>query len=147
MSTIQSRTPEKKAKNHVRLIRKLPRKSCSTTPLPFLSPNPKILKAFLKTFPTKMKPTRSPAKEKKLGEKGKSKTQDCCVPFKPKFCFLHVPELSTLIFCIWIRRTQSVRPVNGLVVSFCCLWHDGDQKTTRLASTCVFRQNLQGRMG
>ena len=32
---------------------------------PFLSSKPKILKAFLKTFPTKMKPTKCPAKEKK----------------------------------------------------------------------------------
>ena len=39
--------------------------ACSTTNLPFLSSNPKILKAFLKTFPTKMKPTKCPTKEKK----------------------------------------------------------------------------------
>ena len=65
MSTIRSRKPEKKAKNHVRLIRKLTRKCCSTTRLPFLSPNPKILKALLQTFPTKMKPTGCPAKRKK----------------------------------------------------------------------------------
>ena len=57
-----------------------------------LSSNPKILKAFLKTFPTKMKPTKCPAKEKKMrqekrnrrgGEKAKNKSQDCCVTFKP----------------------------------------------------------------
>ena len=36
---------------------------------PFLSPNPKILKAFLKTFPTKIKPTKCPAKETKWGKK------------------------------------------------------------------------------
>ena len=48
-----------------------------------------------------MKPTKCPAKEKKRkqekrkkrgGEKAKSKSQDCCVTFKPKnylkFCFL-----------------------------------------------------------
>ena len=34
------------------------------THLPFLLSNPKILKGFLKTFPTKMKP-KCPAKEKK----------------------------------------------------------------------------------
>ena len=34
-----------------------------------------------------------------------------------------MPELCTLIFCIWIRRTRSARPVNGLVVRFCCLLH------------------------
>ena len=61
--------------------------------LPFLSSNPKILKAFLKTFPTKMKPTKCPAREKKRrqqkrkkrgGEKAKSKSQDRCITFKPR---------------------------------------------------------------
>ena len=42
-----------------------------------------------------MKPTKCPAREKKNeqekrkkrgGEKGKSKSQDCCVTFKPKNC-------------------------------------------------------------
>ena len=93
MSTIQSRRPEKEAKNHVTLTWKSPWKSCSIAHLPFLSPNPKILKAFLKTIPTKMKPTKCPAREKKMrqesqkkrgGEKAKSKSQDCCVTFKPK---------------------------------------------------------------
>ena len=66
---------------------------CSIAHLPFLSPNPKILKAFPKTLPTKVKPTKCPAREKKMrpekrkkkgGEKAKSKSQDCCVTFKPK---------------------------------------------------------------
>ena len=35
-------------------------------PPTFLSPNPKILKAFLKTFPTKMKPTKCPAKKNEI---------------------------------------------------------------------------------
>ena len=47
MSTIQSGTREKEAKNHVTLTWKSPWKSCSIAHLPFLSPNPKILKAFL----------------------------------------------------------------------------------------------------
>ena len=76
-----------------------------------------------------MKLTRCPAKEKNearkakkeegRGEKGKSKTQDGCVTFKPKFCFLCMPKLRKLIFCIWIGRTQSAQPANGLVVGFC----------------------------
>ena len=128
MSTIQSRTPEKEAENHVTLTWKPPWKSCSITHLPFLSPNPKILKAFLKTLPTKMKPTKCPARGKKMrqekrkkkgGEKAKSKSQDCCVT--SKFCFLRMPELRKLIFCIWIRRPRSVRPVNQVVVSFSSL--------------------------
>ena len=32
-----------------------------------------------------------------------------------KFCFLRMPELRKLMFCIWITRLRSVRPVNGLV--------------------------------
>ena len=93
MSTIQSMTLEKKDKNHVTLTWKSPWKSCSIAHLPFLSPNPKILKAFLKILPAKMKPAKCPAREKKMrqekrkkkgGEKAKSKSQDCCVTFKPK---------------------------------------------------------------
>ena len=38
-----------------------------------------------------------------------------------KFCFLRTPELRKLIFCIWIRRPPSVRPVNRFVVSFSSL--------------------------
>ena len=92
MSTVQSRTPEKEAKYHVTLTWKSSWKSCSIAHLPFLSPNPKILKAFLKTLPTKTKPTKCPAREKKMrqekrkkrgGEKAKSKSPDCCVTFKP----------------------------------------------------------------
>ena len=105
-----------------------------------------------------MKPTKCTAREKKWGEKSEkrgeerkatSKSQDCCVTFKPnsKFCFLRIPELRKLIFCIWIRRPPSVRPVNGFfVVRFSSLLHDSDQKTSRLASKGFFRQNLQGRM-
>ena len=65
---------------------------------------------------------------KKEGRKeSKSKSQDCCVTFKPKiskFCFLHIPKLCKLIFCNWIRNLQSVRPVNGFMVSFSSLWYD-----------------------
>ena len=53
VSTIQSRTPEKEARNLVTLTWRFPWKSCSTTHLPFLSSNPEILKAFLKLFPPK----------------------------------------------------------------------------------------------
>ena len=89
MSTIQSRTPWKKAKNHVTLIWKFPWKSCSTTYLPLLSSNPKILKAFLKLFLTKWNPLNAQQRKKKWGkkikrggEKAKSKSQDSCVTFK-----------------------------------------------------------------
>ena len=73
MSTIQSRTREKNDKNYVTLTWKFPWKSCSTTHLPFLSSNLKILKAFLKTFPTKMKHTKCPAREKKMRQEKRKK--------------------------------------------------------------------------
>ena len=92
MSTIQSRTPEKTARNHLTLTWKFPRKFCSTAHLPFLSSNPKILKEFLKPLPTKMKSTKCLEREQKRQEKrrkrggdnAKSKHQDCCVTFKPQ---------------------------------------------------------------
>ena len=45
------------------------------TYVPFLSSNPKILKAFL-TFPTLIKPTKCPAREKKWGMKSKFKKKE-----------------------------------------------------------------------
>ena len=86
MSTIQSRTQRKREKRHITLTWKFPWKSCSTTHLyvPFLLSNPKILKAFLKTFPKPTKKVRHEKQKKREGEKGKSKTQDYCVTFKCK---------------------------------------------------------------
>ena len=90
MTVIRSSRPQKKTKKYVTLTRKFPWKSCSTSHLPFLSSNLKILKALLKTFPTEMKPTKCPAKEKltrqqmrkkKAGEKAKEKNKDYCVTF------------------------------------------------------------------
>ena len=65
-------TGERSKKIHVTLTWK----SCSIAHLPFLSPNPKILKAFLKTLPTKMKPTKCPAREKKWGKKSEKRRED-----------------------------------------------------------------------
>ena len=130
MSTIQSRTPEKKDKNHVTLTWKSPWK-ISIAHLPFLSPNPKILKAFPKTLPTKMKPSKCPAREKKWGKKSEKRGEERKQKVKVKtsvsllnpktilkFCFLCMPELCRLTVCIWIIRPWSARPVNGFVVSF-----------------------------
>ena len=124
----------KKEKNHVTLTWKSPWKSCSIAHLPFLSPNPKILKAFIKTLPTKMRPTKCPAREKKRGKKSEKRSEERKRKVKVKtavsllnsktisrFCFLHMPELCKLIFCIWIRRPRSVWPVNGFVASFSSL--------------------------
>ena len=135
MSTTQSRTPEKEAKNHVTRTWKSPWKSCSIAHLPFLSPNPKTLKAFLKTLPTKMKPIKCPAREKKKwGKKSEKRREErkrkvnvktAVSLLNPKtmskFCFLRMPELRKQIFCIWIRRPPSVRPMNRFVVSFSSL--------------------------
>ena len=82
-----------KGKKPCNIDPKIPMKILFHCPPTFLSSNPKILKAFLKPFPTKIKSTKWPAKEKKRqgigtikrgGEKVKSKSQDCYVTFKPK---------------------------------------------------------------
>ena len=56
------------------------------------------------------------------GVKAKRKGQDCCVTIKPKNYFeillsQYMPEVRKLVFCIWIRRPQSVRPVNNFVLT------------------------------
>ena len=76
MSTIQSRRPGNKAENHVTLTQKFLWKPCFTTLLPFLSSNPKIVKAFPKTLPTKMKPSKCPAREKKKGKKSERRGKE-----------------------------------------------------------------------
>ena len=67
MSTIQSRTPEKKAKNHVTL--NWPENLHENlVPLPTYLSFHLILRSWKlsqKTLPTKMKPTKCPAREKK----------------------------------------------------------------------------------
>ena len=65
MTTIQSRKPEKEAKKPCDIDLKISMKilfHCSPT---FPLPNPKILKVFLKTLPTKTEPTEFPARGKK----------------------------------------------------------------------------------
>ena len=54
-----------KGKNPCNIDPKIPMKIWFHCPPTFLSSNPKILKAFLKPFPTKIKSTKWPAKEKK----------------------------------------------------------------------------------
>ena len=68
-------------------------------------------------MPSKRKKMRQDKRKKRGGERVKSKSRDWCVTFKPKnskFCFLRVPELRKLIFCIWFRRPRSLRPVCDL---------------------------------
>ena len=109
MSTIQSRTTEKKGKNPVILTRKFPWKSSSTPHLPFLSTYPKILKEFPKTSPTKMNPTKWPEKGKNEARKSKEegrKQSEKKTSSISKLYFLRMSELRQLIFCIWIRRPR-----------------------------------------
>lgn len=61
-----------KGKNLVILTRKVPWKSRFTTHLPFLSYDPKMLKAFPKAFPSKIKKWG----KKRGGKKAKRKSQD-----------------------------------------------------------------------
>ena len=67
----QGHRRERQKKKHVTLTWKFPWKSCSTTHLLSLSFNLKILKAFLQTFPTKMKPTNALQKKKNEARKAK----------------------------------------------------------------------------
>ena len=96
-----------------------------------------------------MKPISCPAKEKKIrqekqkkrgGEERKRKenVKSAVSLLTPtavsKFCFLHMPELRKLIFCIWIRRLPNAWPVNSVLVCFSSLYQDSDQKMTQLQS-------------
>ena len=46
-----------------------------------------------------------------------------------------MPELRKLIFCIWIKRPQSVQPVNSFDVRFSSSSPDNEQKMTWLQSS------------
>ena len=150
MSTNQSRRPDKKAKKKTcntdwpeTGALKFPWKPCSNTHLPFLSSDPKILRAFPKPFPTKLKPLNAQQKKKWCGKKSerrgeerrtKINSQDRCVVVvfffnpKTKICFLRMPGLPKLIFCSWIRRPRSVRPGNRFVVRFSFFQQDDQKK-------------------
>ena len=65
-----------------------------------------------------MKPAKCPAREKNEAKKAKKEGRR---EREKTFCFLHMPELRKLIFCIWIKRPQTVRPVKGFVVRFSTL--------------------------
>ena len=104
MSMVQSRTPEKEAKNYAMLTQKFPWNSCSTTHLPFLSSNPKIKKAFPKLFPPKWSLLNAGQKKKSEvrktkeegGEKGKEKN-------KTAVSLLHVhPKILVWLHPAWV---------------------------------------------
>ena len=127
----QKGTTEKRQKT-ITLTQKFPWKSSLTTHLLFLSSNFKTLKAFSKTVPSKMIPTKGQAQEKKWGKKSKRtgeerkwkeivKTAVSLLNPKTKFCLLHMLEFFKLIFCIWIRRPWNAWPANSFMVSFSSL--------------------------
>ena len=79
-------------------------------------------KNFLKSFPAKIKPTQCPARETKMRrEKPKKRGRTESEKSKNEVKILRMPELRKLTVCIWIRRSRSVRPVNGLMVRFSSL--------------------------
>ena len=137
--------------------RKFSWKSSSTTHQPFLLSNPKILKALPKTFPYKMKPTKCSATEKNWGEKSKRKGEEGEQKEKVKsavsllipktilkFCFLSLPKLHKWIFCIWIRKLQSVRPVNGFVV--CIIYLLKAMQTVTRTQLSYLQNTLSGKI-
>ena len=144
ISTIRSRRPEKKQKNHLTLTRKFPWKSCFTTHPHFLSSNPKVLKAFPKTLPTKMKPTKCPAKGKNIrqekrkkrgGKKAKRKSQ----VKSRNFAFCACPNFASWYFaCESEDHEMYVRPANSFVVRFYKLFIAGKWLENRSTSfkTC-----------
>ena len=58
---------------------------------------------------------RQEKRKKRRGEERKEKVA--------KFCFLGMPELYKLTFCIWIRRHRSSQSVNSFVVRFSSLYY------------------------
>ena len=80
-----------------------------------------------------MKPTKCPAKGKKMRQE---KQRLLCPNAFSKFCFLCMPEIHKLIFCTWIRRPRSVRPVNSFMVSFSSkAWQWPENRSTSI-KTC-----------
>ena len=67
------RKRQKKKNMYITLTWKFQWKSCSISHLPFLSSNPKSLKAFLKTFAIKIKPPKCPPREKNNEARKKKK--------------------------------------------------------------------------
>ena len=75
-----------------------------------------------------MKPTKCPAKGKQMRQEKQNKREERKQKLKVKVAVLLLnpqnlglsahAELRKLIFCIWIRKLQSVRSVNRFVVSF-----------------------------
>lgn len=87
-------------KKHVRFIRKFHWQSCSTNHSYFFSNNFTNLGASAKPFPTKLKPSKCPAKGEKMGKKeaerkGVSEIFPSAWMYFPLFCWSHaIPATS-----------------------------------------------------
>ena len=126
--------------------------------LPFLPS--KNLKAFPKAFSTKVKLSTCPAnkqtkkshearKAKEL-EKAKGESRDRCITFTPKTeNFAFCADAQTLEADIWHLKQRAAKctTCRWIFVSFNSLQPNSNQKTTQLASKCVFLQNSQGPVG
>ena len=91
-------------------------------------------------MPSKGKKMRQ-EKRKKEGKR-ESKKENCCVTFKPKNSLEILVSAHARTSQANILHLDQKAMKNGFVVSFSPLQHNGDQKTTRLTSKRVFRQNL-----
>ena len=94
-------------------------------------------------MPSKRKKMRQEKQKKREGEKVKSKSQDCCVTFKPKswnFAFCACPNFANWYSASGTEgREVYVWPVNGFVVSFSSLWHNR-QMSPKEAATLTARK-------
>ena len=83
---------------------------------------------------------RQEEQKKRGGEKAKSKSQDCCITFKPK-------TRNHLEILLSEHARTSQANILHLDQKAAKCQHDSDRNTNRLASKRVFRQNLLRRMG
>ena len=89
-----------------------------------------ILKAFPKSFPTKMKPREKKwgKKSEWRGEERKGRVNAVVSLWNPntisKFWYLCMPKLQKLTFCIWNRGPWSAWPTYKVLGSIGSLWPD-----------------------
>ena len=111
---------KKKWIKNTKLTRKFQWISCSSSHPHLLPSYPTILKAFLITFPTEMKPSKCPAKEKYRAKKGekramegkrKVKAKSAVSLLSPKTLISAHDRSSEADILIWNRRPRSARPV------------------------------------
>ena len=113
-----------KGKNHVTLTWKFPWKSCSTSCLPYLSPNPKILKAFWKLFLPKWSLLNAQQKEKKWGEKSEKRGEERKLKVKVKTAVsLLNPKTRDFAFCAaWTLQANILHQDQKAMKCTTCKW-------------------------